>query len=258
MLSRHKKKGYDGFKYFVGFLETLSSEKRREIVEDAILEDPVYMIWILKNMINMNYLSSMDSKSIESFFTNCPNVLEAIAKSIISHPLKDTIITHFVPASLKKELLDLMEIFKNIPKGSQDAAQFFILERVRSLQSKGIIEEFNWKLPGPDIAFEPHNKIQNGQFELRYENGTIALSGQITLTKREGAWLHNYSNGQLMAEGGYKKGLRDGVWTFYTTDGTLKSKGKFQEDRKNGIWQEKNYQGNMIEVSYNKGKVAKD
>jgi len=255
MLERHKKKGFEGFKHFVRFLETVSTQRRKDIIESAILEDPVYMVWVIKNMISVDYLLSMDSKEVEAYFNNCPNLLEVMAKAMLEHPLKNKIMDEFLPGQKKKEFIELSEIFKEVPKPAQLSAQYFLLERVRVLQESGSIHEYNWKLPPHHVACEEINPIRNGLFKREYDNGQLALEGKIELTKRIGRWKHYYINGQLMAEGAYRKGQKTGEWTFFYANGKIKSRGDFFEDRKNDNWIEVDPDGNENTVKYQMGKV---
>lgn len=256
MLSRHKKKGFEGFKYFACFLETLSLRKRKDIIESAILEDPVYMTWIFKNMITLDYLLHFDSKEVETFFSNAPNLLEVLAKAVLTHPLKDKILAEFLPTQMKKEIEEIFEIFKNIPTGAQQSSQYFLVSRIRKLQDEGAIREFSWKLPPRSIATESTHHIRSGDFILKYESGKIALEGQLDHTLRSGAWQHYYSNGQLMAEGEYQRGEKKGEWIFHYANGVIKSQGTFVEDRKSGEWKEWDTKGNEKIVTYSKGKVV--
>ncbi len=54
ILSKHKKNNSEGFKNFVVHLEAMHIQTRKNIIQTSLLEDPVYMHWILKNIVTFN------------------------------------------------------------------------------------------------------------------------------------------------------------------------------------------------------------
>ena len=65
ILSKHQRKGEDGFIDYVAFLESLAPQKAKEIISVGVLEDPVYIKWIMANMITFDYVASMGDDDIE-------------------------------------------------------------------------------------------------------------------------------------------------------------------------------------------------
>ena len=78
MLKRHKKNGYEGFNYFVNFLESLGTNKQRNFIETASLEDPVYMSWIKKNMMNLDFLFELTTDDLIILKNNTAYFFEQI------------------------------------------------------------------------------------------------------------------------------------------------------------------------------------
>jgi hypothetical protein len=54
MLDRIKKKQADGFKEFVSSMETTGSPMRGQILTAGLMEDPIYMTYVMKNLKTFN------------------------------------------------------------------------------------------------------------------------------------------------------------------------------------------------------------
>lgn len=258
MLSRHKKKGYDGFKYFVKFVESLPQHKQKEILESAILEDPVYMTWIVKNMIKETYFFKLNSKECENFFSNFQNGVEVLAKGFFNTDLNQRIKDEFLPKSLIAEYNDIGDSYKNLSNNIREVARLFLVSRIRQLQDTGEILQFCWRLPSPDITNGHTKNVRTGDFSHYYENGQLALSGKLEKTRRAGEWSHFYENGELMALGDYEEDEKTGIWFFYYSNGEHKSEGEFRENLKEGSWEVWDHDGKQKTIFYKRGKLLSD
>ena len=76
VLGRHKKKGYEGFAYFVKFIECLAPAKQKDFLENGMLEDPIYIGWVMKNMMKIDFLFELSSDDIEKVKDGLPNFYE--------------------------------------------------------------------------------------------------------------------------------------------------------------------------------------
>lgn len=256
MLDRHKRKGMEGFKYFVVFLETIAPSKQKSIIEDSLLEDPVYMTWIIKNMINENHLFTFDSKDTEAFFTGFSNALDLIIKAFSGTKLEQRITEEFLPKGLLKDYAEAKELITTISPSFRAQARTLIIERIRKLEEASKISEIPWKLPTQDIAFVEKNKIRSGLYEKFYEDGAIALRGQLEKTLRMGEWEHYYSNGNLMAKGEYENSEKVGTWEFFHPGGQKKYVGSYDENLREGTWVEFDLSGKENQVIYARGRKA--
>ena len=85
VLTKHKKKGEEGFKLFVQSLETTGPTKLKTIVEVSLLEDPLYMKWIMPNMMTWEYIMKYEEDHIQRLRRfNGSGVLQARALSGIA------------------------------------------------------------------------------------------------------------------------------------------------------------------------------
>ena len=65
MLERIKKKQLDGFREFVVSLETTSMQSRGQIFTSGVLEDPLYMSWVMKNIRTYEDFLKLPADEIE-------------------------------------------------------------------------------------------------------------------------------------------------------------------------------------------------
>ena len=65
ILERIKKRHYDGFKEFVMNMETTGGSSRQQIFLTGILEDPVFMSHVMKNIHSFDDFVSLPSDEID-------------------------------------------------------------------------------------------------------------------------------------------------------------------------------------------------
>jgi MORN repeat variant len=113
--------------------------------------------------------------------------------------------------------------------------------------------------------------VKHGEYEARYENGSLALTGRYdhgahvgrwTMWAENGRMVHQseykddllsgqwqtwHENGQLAQSGRYDQGLRVGDWTTYEMNGRIESSGPYINGKRNGVWM--NYDYDAAEVT---------
>lgn len=254
MLERIKKKETAGFKEFVSNLETTAIEKRLDIIQLAILEDPIYMEWVLKNVITVDKVLDLPTEEIRMICQNLPNGIPLLAKTFYKTSFDNKLLNGILPQEFLAEYKDAADAIPSLTKSSQDAAGFLVLKTMRTLQEKDQIVGPSWLLPPVEIL-KSLNKIQHesGFQEITFDNGVIAAKGNIVRNKRDGEWCHYFQNGKLMAKGTYSKGYKHGIWTFYYSDEKIKSQGEYIYDSKEGEWSEVDKNGVKVTVVYKEG-----
>lgn len=114
----------------------------------------------------------------------------------------------------------------------------------------------NW--PNSNIKLE---KVITGKntFFLRgyYENGQLEFSERYVNNKREGRVRGYYKSGKLRYTGTCKDGKRTGMWYGYHGNEELRYKGRFENDLNEGDWVRGTEDGKQLQVTYKKGKIAK-
>lgn len=107
--------------------------------------------------------------------------------------------------------------------------------------------------------------VKHGDYEARYENGSLALTGRYdhgahvgrwTMWAENGRMVHQseysndllsgqwqtwHENGQLAQSGRYDQGLKVGDWTTYEMNGRIESSGPYINGKRNGVWMNYNY-----------------
>lgn len=254
MLDRIKKKQADGFKEFVSSMETTGSPMRGQILTAGLMEDPVYMTYVMKNIKTFDDFLQLSSDDILSVITSQNQMVGLFAKCIFgsdSDPVKK--FESSLP-SLVSKLKDELSYINEVTPREKEGASFFILGVTRKFQLEDKIQGFPWILP-PQEMYQPL-KVLEGLNQIKFENGITAAEGMCTKGKRTGKWKHSYETGKLLAEGEYFNDLKTGVWNFYYSNGQPKSQGSFRSDLKQGTWKEWDRSGQMIQVVYNDGVKA--
>lgn len=251
MLDRIKKKQIEGFKDFVISMETSGGQTRGQIFTAGVLEDPVYMSYVMKNIKTFDDFLELDSDEIDTVLTSQEQILTLFAKCFFGADeerlkLVETLIPRLI-SKFKDELSYISEVKEQELVG----AKFYILKTVRKLQKEEKIHGFKWILPPQDIYYP--KPIKDGPHKIFFENGTLAASGIYIKGKRMGDWKHYYENGKLLAEGDYFDGMKAGVWKFYYSNGQIRSEGKYKADQRHGLWKEYDRNGVVSEVEYDEG-----
>lgn len=255
-LQKHKKNGEAGFKKFVRSLESMGDKTRQKVVQIAILEDPVYLMAALSNIISFEYLFSFDKEEKQKIYNSVNGGMQTLLFALRGHPRESEFVNHLATNTISK-YKEESEYFRPAGPGQMLTAQKSFLAAMRSLQENFSISPFSWKLPSNSIlnGLDFSSGPSSGSFILNYDSGSIALEGEIERRLRVGDWKHYYPNSELMAEGVYISSEKEGPWIFYYANGEIKSKGDYHEDLKNGTWEEYDRDGLMVEIIYKRGKA---
>ncbi len=258
MLDRIKRKQFDGFKDFVQSMEMTEGMKRQHIFITGVLEDPVYMMYVMKNLKTFKDFLELPSDEIEAVLDTQEQMMMMIfAKSLFGiddeglRTYEKVIPRHF------NKLRDEISYLSEVAPAEQEGAKSFVLKVVRKLQKEERINGFRWMLPPNDIFYEKQGP-KEGEVKIFFETGVLAAEGQVLKGRRIGTWRHFYDTGKLLAQGDYDDGLKDGFWQFFYGTGALKSEGKYKADLKQGRWKECDRKGEETTYEYADGvKVEK-
>lgn len=251
MLDRIKKRQIDGFKEFVINMETTGTAKRGQIFTAGVLEDPIFMSYVMKNIRTFEDFLSMDSDDIEAVLTAQDQTMTVFAKCMFgSDGSKLSSLENIIPRHISK-FKDELSYLKDVSLKECEGAKFYIMKIVRKFQMDEKIQGFSWKLPPQEVYYPKQYK--DGVVKVLFENNVVAAEGSYLKGRRIGFWQHNYDQGNILAEGDYSEGLKTGVWVFYYSNGKLRSQGKYKMDLKHGNWKEWDRNGVLSEVEYNEG-----
>jgi len=251
MLDRIKKRQNDGFKEFVINMETTASVTRAQIFTAGVLEDPVFMSYVMKNIRTFDDFMNLDSDDIDTVLTSQEQIMGLFAKCIFGADEAKIMNLESMIPRLMSRLKDEISYLKDVTPMEKDGARFYIMKVARKFQMEEKIRGFAWKLPPQDVYYPKVHK--DGKIKIHFESGIVAAEGEYQKGKRLGQWRHNYDMGNVLAEGDYSDGLKSGVWVFYYSNGNIKSQGKYKSDLKHGLWKEWDRSGVMTEVEYNEG-----
>lgn len=249
MLDRIKKKEIAGFKDFVLNMETTIASKRVQIFMTGVLEDPIFMDWVMKNLKTFSDVLKLSRSDLETVLQMQESMPNVFAKSIAEEKLD---LTELIP-HLAGRVTEELRYMGELEKSEVAAAQAYILKSVRQLQQAEKIKGFEWKLPSRDLFLSKHCK--DGLEKTFFDNGFLASAGEYLKGKRTGPWQHNYDTGKTLAEGEYLGGLKVGNWIFYYANGDKKAQGHYYLDQKHGTWLEWDRKGNMVEINFVEGVV---
>jgi hypothetical protein len=248
MLDRIKKKQYDGFKEFVQNMEVTAPIPRGQIFFNGLLDDPVFMSYVTKNIRTFDDFLELPSDEIEKVLKSQSQMLSMLAKSLYGvSPERVRDLEKVIPRFMS-QLRDELGYLTELKPEQQDSAKFFIMKATRKLQHDEHIYGFRWNLP-PQGVFYPKS-YPDGKCQIQFENGVLAAEGEILKNKRLGFWRHYYETGKVLAEGEYSAGIKNGTWVIYHGNGTHKAQGKYKADQREGTWKEWDRLGNMVEVDY--------
>jgi hypothetical protein len=251
MLDRIKKKQNEGFKEFVISMETSSGTTRGQIFTAGVLEDPVFMSYVMKNIRTFDDFMKLDSDDIDAVLSSQDQIMTLFAKVLFGSDESKIMEMESLIPRLMSKLKDEISYLKEVTVQEKDGAKFYIMKVVRKLQTEERINGFKWTLPPMDVYYP--KQIKDGQIKIYFEDGTIAAEGIYLKGKRMGDWRHYYDTGKILAEGDYFDGMKSAIWKFYYSNGTLKSEGKYKADQKHGVWKEYDRNGVITEVEYNEG-----
>jgi len=253
MLERIKKKQWDGFKDFVESLESSTAQARQFIMLNGVLEDPLFMRWVMKNVQGFGDFLSLSSDQIEDVLRSGEAMVSVLAKALPVANVDElqSNYAQLCPRQFSK-LKDEFSYLQEISEAQRESAQIFLLKSVRKLQREERLEGFRWSLPPQDVFFEKGPK--EGTTSIVFDDGTIAATGEMFKGKRIGRWQHFYDNGRLLAEGQYQEGNKTGTWQFFYGNGNKKAEGKYLADVRHGLWREWDREGAVSEIAWVEGK----
>jgi hypothetical protein len=255
MLDRIKKRHFAGFKEFVINMETTGLHTRQQIFMTGILEDPLFMAYVMKNVRTFDDFLELSSDDIDKVLGHQEQIISVFAKCVHGLPTEKLMALESVIPKYFSKLKDELSYLKEVTPSEREGARYFLLKIVRKLQMNESINGFHWDLPTQDLF---QSKIQkDGPQKIYFDSGVLAAEGDIIKSKRTGYWKHFYDSGKLLAEGEYLDGLKHGSWTFYFGNGNLKSQGKYRADLKQGPWKDWDRTGLMTESEFHEG-VKKD
>lgn len=251
MLDRIKKRQFVGFKEFVLNMETSGSGSRQQILMTGILEDPVFMTYVMKNVRTFDDFLNLPSDEIDTVIKTQDQILGVIAKCFFgSPPTEIAAFESMIPKHMSR-LKDEMSYLTEVSPSEKEGAKYFILKLVRKLQMAETIQGFAWRLPSQEIF---HPKVfKDGKSQIYFESSILAAEGDILRGKRTNSWKHFYDSGKLMAQGEYHDGLKTGVWVYYFGNGSIKSQGIYKLDLKHGVWKDWDRAGILSETDYVEG-----
>lgn len=255
-LTKHKKKGADGFKNFVCSLEGMGEKTRLKVVQVAILEDPVYLMAALSNMVSFDYIFRYEGDEAKKIYESVPGGVQTLLFALYAHDKAEEFLSNLDEAT-QLSYKDEKEYFKEPSAPQINTGRNSFVKAMRALQKDFQIKDFEWKMPSLGIINgDDFSKADStGNFKLTYDDGTTALEGELEKKLRIGEWSHYYPNGALMAKGIYVSSEKAGTWSFYYSDGSIKSKGDYVENLKEGQWEEYDRDGDMMHVIYKRGKA---
>lgn len=256
ILERIKKRQIDGFKEFVQNMETTGAQKRVPIFTAGILEDPVFMSWVMKNIRTFDDIFTLNSDDLDIVLKSSDQIISVFAKCMHGSDEKKLMELESVIPKHMSKFKDEYSYIKELDQRDKDAAKLFLLKSVRQLQMKESIIGFSWKLPPMDVFYPKTNK--DGPSEVYFESSVLAAVGEYLKNKRCGLWRHYYETGKLLAEGNYNDGLKSGVWVFFYGNGDKRSEGVYKGDQRNGVWKEWDRHGNMTEGEFLDGVKQED
>ena len=228
MLTKHKKKGLEGFKNFVCNIETASNESFKNILQAAMIEDPVYITWALKNLMHFEDVVQLEDDPFEALLNALPNRqtwVYAFGRSEM-----EPLFLGKVSKVTRQRFLDELAIAPKFTPGQQQQARNSCIIKLREMQKNHELDPYKWNLPPQEVLEGSHLKAPNkGEVALDYTPGQPALRGQMENHMRVGPWEVFYPNGQKYASGSYKEDQKDGVWEFFGPRGEAKMKLTYED-----------------------------
>ncbi len=251
MLERIKRKQIDGFKDFVQNLEITAGTVKHQIFTTGVLEDPLYISWVMKNLKTYDDFIHLGSGDISSVMASQDRVINVFAKCIWGEGEEKVTAMESIIPKYMSQLRDELSYLQSVTPAEKEGAKYFMVKATRKLMGEDLIIGFRWDLPPMDVYYP--RTFKPGLAEMFYESGTVAANGMIEGGRRMGQWQHYYETGQILAYGDYYDGLKVGEWTFNYSSGKVKAQGKYVSDEKHGHWKEWDRNGEMQDVVYNQG-----
>ena len=257
ILKKHQSKGVKGFKNFVRNLVGMNTKKRTEILELTSLEDPVYSLWILKNLYDINILFDLAAGHFPEIYAKFGRKLDIFVKAFHGTNEEEKFLEEILEPTLHAAYKDEVEYSaKEVTPGVTHTARVMILDKIHELQDQDIISDLKWELPSKPILMGITNHPKSGPYEYYYEEGMVALKGSYEDKLREGEWVHYYPGNKIMAHGYYHQDEKCDEWVFYYPSGQKKAEGNYKENLRDGEWTHWDQQGNETKVTYKRGRAV--
>jgi len=104
-----------------------------------------------------------------------------------------------------------------------------------------------------------NGKIPDGDFSIKYPDGTIKINGQMLDNKRVGGWTSYYESGVKQSETTYKNGILNGKTASFYANGQVRYIGYYMGGKKEGKWEFYNEDGTFEKSElFVKGKLRKE
>jgi len=255
MFHKHKKKDIDGFREFVLFFEQLSVAKQELILDVGILEDPLYLSWITRNMLTFLSLFELDQNDFNKIIPLIPNKFITLAKAFYKKTPEETELLARFPQTWIKQYKEEFELLKDMRINMQENSQALIIQSIRKHIKLIDYKKLSWKIPPIEIVTLQRNPLKDGTYEICYDNGNLAMAGDLEKYRRHGYWEFYFEDGNIATQGVYNQGLKEGSWSFYNKNCALKACGQFHQDHKEGPWEEWNREGIKKNKKYHRGKL---
>ena len=249
ILDRIKKKEYKGFKEFVGNLDSSPGFKRNEIMALGMIEDPIYMSWVVKNILTMDKFSKLSGDFFDTITKNNDTYIDVIAQSIHGTKYLDVFFESCFSAPLARLVKEALKTRIVVKADEQFKAQCILYREFRKLQERDEVGGIAWHLPPKEI-FSLKDGLDVGVVEIKLENGKLCARGSVQNSKRTGPWSFFYETGSILGQGSFVRGQKQGVWTLYYPDGKNFLVGEFKDDERFGKWLIYDIKGGVSEKQY--------
>lgn len=251
MLDRIKKRQFAGFKEFVQNMEITGGLTRQQIFMAGVLEDPIFMSYVMKNIRTFDDFLNLSSDDIDTVLMLQEQMMGIFAKCMFGLSEEKILSLESVIPRHMSKFKDELSYIKEVSSSEKESARYYIVKTARKLQMDERIQGFTWSLPPMDLFYP--KTFKEGKNQIFFESGVLAAEGEIVKGRRSGFWKHFYDSGKLLAEGEYLDGLKTGVWVFYFGNGSIKSQGKYRQDLRQGLWKEWDRSGIESENEYDEG-----
>ena len=254
-LKKYKKNHSIGFEQFVLSLENKNHKVQTDILIKSYLEDPIYTQWAQLNLRGFDYFLELDSEALQLVIKHFPNTHILFLRALKNHVKEFEIIDQNFPHLLARQYRVDREV-EVVTTFLQEEARLKLLDFVLDSKRNGLMKPFKFQYPVDDILNGLHFILpKDGNVSLFYENGNMAIQGEMKKNLRQGDWIAFYPDQTPCAEGTYHEGLQNGEWSYFYQSGDLKARGCFVKDEKHETWIESDLNGEILEVLYQNGKV---
>ncbi len=254
-LKKYKKNHSQGFEQFVLSLESKNQKVQSDILIKSYLEDPIYTKWAHQNLRGFDYFLELDSEAFQLIIKHFPNTSILFLRALKNHPKEFEIIDQNFPHLLAKQYRVDREV-ETVTTFLQEESRLKLLDFVLESKKNGLMLPFKFKLPTDDILNGLHFVLpKEGSVSVFFDNGSMAIQGEMKKGLREGDWIAFYPDQTPCAEGTYLEGLQVGEWSYFYQSGDLKARGCYEKDEKHEAWFEFDLNGDAQEVLYQHGKI---